>query len=130
MKSARNILAFPPRRPDRRQDRRREELAFLPAALEIVETPPSPVGRTVVWTIVVIFVAALAWASIGTVDIVAVALGKIIPSGRTKTIQPFETGVVRAIAVRDGQSVKAGDVLIELDPTITGAELGRLKSDL
>lgn len=130
MKSARNILAFPPRRADRKQDRRREELAFLPAALEIVETPPSPIGRTVVWTIVVIFVAALAWASIGTVDIVAVALGKIIPSGRTKTIQPFETGVVRAIAVRDGQSVKAGDVLIELDPTITGAELGRLKSDL
>ncbi|MBY0317226.1 MAG: HlyD family type I secretion periplasmic adaptor subunit [Reyranella sp.] len=130
MKSARNILAFPPRRADRKQDRRREELAFLPAALEIVETPPSPIGRTVVWTIVVIFVAALAWASIGTVDIVAVALGKIIPSGRTKTIQPFETGVVRAITVRDGQSVKAGDVLIELDPTITGAELGRLKSDL
>lgn len=130
MRSARNILAFPSRRPDRKQDRRREELAFLPAALEIVETPPSPVGRTVVWTIVAIFVAALAWASIGTVDIVAVALGKIIPSGRTKTIQPFETGVVRAIAVRDGQSVKAGDVLIELDPTITGAELGRLKSDL
>ena len=64
------------RRPDRKQDRRREELAFLPAALEIVETPPSPVGRTVVWTIVAIFAAALAWASIGTVDIVAVALGK------------------------------------------------------
>ena len=76
------------------------------------------------------FSAALAWASIGTVDIVAVALGKIIPTGRTKTIQPFETGVVRAIAVRDGQSVKTGDVLIELDPTMTGAELGRLKSDM
>ncbi len=126
MKSARNILSFPQRRPERR----REELAFLPAALEIVETPPSPVGRAVAWTIAIVFSAALAWASIGTVDIVAVALGKIIPTGRTKTIQPFETGVVRAIAVRDGQSVKTGDVLIELDPTMTGAELGRLKSDL
>jgi hemolysin D len=130
MKSAKNILSFPQRRADRRQDRRREELAFLPAALEIVETPPSPVGRAVAWTIAIVFSAALAWASIGTVDIVAVALGKIIPTGRTKTIQPFETGVVRAIAVRDGQSVKTGDVLIELDPTMTGAELGRLKSDL
>ncbi len=126
MKSARNILSFPQRRPERRRD----ELAFLPAALEIVETPPSPIGRAVAITIAVLFVAALAWASIGTVDIVATALGKIIPSSRTKTIQPFETGVVRAIAVRDGQSVKAGDVLVELDPTITGAELGRLKSDL
>jgi hemolysin D len=130
MKSARNILSFPQRRADRQPERRREEIAFLPAALEIVETPPSPVGRAVAWTIVAVFCAALAWASLGTVDIVAIALGKIIPSGRTKTIQPFETGVVRAIAVRDGQAVKAGDVLIELDPTITGAELGRLRNDL
>src|SRR5215469_18691038 len=76
--------------------RRREELAFLPAALEIVETPPSPIGRVIVYTVVGAFAAALAWASVGTVDIVAVAPGKIIPSGRTKTIQPFETGVVRA----------------------------------
>ena len=60
----------------------------------------------------------------------ATAPGKIIPSGRTKVIQPFETGVVRAIHVRDGQSVRAGDVLIELDPTMSEAELGHLKSDL
>lgn len=64
------------------------------------------------------------------VDIVAVASGKIVPSDRTKTIQPFETGVVRAIRVREGESVKAGTVLVELDPTMSGAELGHLKSDL
>ncbi|MEP6983892.1 MAG: biotin/lipoyl-binding protein, partial [Sphingomicrobium sp.] len=110
--------------------RRKDELAFLPAALEVVETPPSPIGRAIVFTIVAVFVVALAWACVGTVDIVAVAQGKIIPTGRTKTIQPFETGVVRAIDVRDGQSVKAGDVLVELDPTMTGAELEHSKSDL
>lgn len=125
MKSARNVVAFP-----ERAERRKDELAFLPAALEIVETPPSPIGRAVVFTIIAVFVVAVAWASIGTVDIVAVAPGKIIPSGRTKTIQPFETGVVRAIDVRDGQSVKAGDVLIQLDPTMTGADLERSRSDL
>src|ERR1700682_4322810 len=111
-------------------ERRRDELAFLPAALEIVETPPSPIGRAVAFTIIAVFVVALAWACVGTVDIVAVAQGQIIPTGRTKTIQPFESGDARAIHVRDGQSVKAGDVLIELDPTMTGAELGHLKSDL
>ena len=110
--------------------RRLDEIAFLPAALEIVETPPSPIGRAIAFTIIAVFSVALAWACIGTVDIVAVAPGKIIPSGRTKTIQPFETGVVRAIHVRDGQNVSVGDVLIELDPTMTGAELGRLRSDL
>jgi hemolysin D len=125
-KPPKNVVSFPERRVERRQD----ELAFLPAALEIVETPPSPIGRAIVYTVVAVFAAALAWASIGTVDIVAVAPGKIIPTGRTKTIQPFETGVVRAIHVRDGQSVKTGDALIELDPTMNVAELGHLKSDL
>ncbi|HEY5797591.1 MAG TPA: HlyD family type I secretion periplasmic adaptor subunit [Bosea sp. (in: a-proteobacteria)] len=110
--------------------RRTEELAFLPAALEIVETPPSPLGRTIGLSIIAIFAAALIWACIGTVDIVAIAPGKIVPSGRTKMIQPFETGVVRAIQVRDGQSVKAGDVLIDLDTTSVDAELGHIQSDL
>jgi hemolysin D len=72
----------------------------------------------------------LAWASLGTTDIVATAPGKIVPSGRTKLIQPFETGVVRAIHVQDGQSVRAGEVLIELDPTMNEAELGHFRSDL
>uniref|UniRef100_A0A9E7ZYE6 Membrane fusion protein (MFP) family protein n=1 Tax=Bosea sp. NBC_00436 TaxID=2969620 RepID=A0A9E7ZYE6_9HYPH len=106
------------------------ELAFLPAALEIVETPPSPLGRIIGLSIISVFAAALVWACVGTVDIVAVAPGKIIPSDRTKMIQPFETGVVRAIRVRDGQNVKAGDVLIDLDTTTVEAELGHLQGDL
>jgi len=108
----------------------RIHLAFLPAALEIVETPPSPTGRTIAYSIMVFFGAGLMWACLGSVDIVAVASGKIIAIGRTKTIQPFETGVVRAIHVRDGQRVSAGAVLVELDPTMSSAELGHLKNDL
>lgn len=45
-------------------------------------------------------------------------------------IQPFETGVVRAVHVRDGQTVKAGDTLVELDSTMTEADQERQKSDL
>src|SRR5262249_32248237 len=107
-----------------------EELAFLPAALEVVETPPSPIGRAIGVTIIFLFCVALIWASVGTLDIVASASGKIVPSGRTKVIQPFETGVVRSIRVQDGQAVKAGDVLIELDPTVNAAERDHLHNDL
>src|SRR5262245_39099294 len=116
--------------PRRARSSRAEELAFLPAALEIVETPPSPIGRAIGATVILLFCAALIWAWAGTIDIVASAPGKIVPSGRTKVIQPFETGVVRSIQVQDGQAVKAGDVLIELDPTVNAAERDHLRSDL
>src|ERR1700719_4563331 len=110
--------------------RRGAELEFLPAALEIIETPASPAGRAIAGTIILFFVAALAWASLGSVDIIATAPGKIVPTGRSKVVQPFETGVVRAIHVQDGQAVKAGELLIELDTTINGAERDRYQKDL
>jgi hemolysin D len=126
MKSANKIISF----PKTRARASAEETAFLPAALEIVETPASPVGRAVAVTIITIFCFALAWASLGRIDIVASAPGKIIPSGGTKVVQPFEIGMVRAIHVREGQTVKAGDVLIELDPRINESERDHLQADL
>jgi hemolysin D len=126
MKSLRNIIPF----PSDLHRRDREELAFLPAALEIVETPASSAGRAIALTIMAVFCAALTWSFVGQVDIVATAAGKIIPSGRTKQIQPFETGVVRAINVSDGQRVKIGEVLIELDPTINTADRDHLQHEL
>src|SRR5262245_46902627 len=120
--------ALPSSRTNKGLDK--HELAFLPAALEIVETPPSPVGRTIAFSITALFCLALAWAFFGQVDIVASATGKIIPTGHTKVIQPFETGVVRAIHVHDGQAVREGEALIELDPTMNQAETSHLESDL
>ncbi|QGM96405.1 HlyD family type I secretion periplasmic adaptor subunit [Methylocystis parvus] len=121
-----NIVPF----PRRKRAPVAHEIAFLPAALEIVETPPSPIGRAIGATIIGAFCFALIWASLGSVDIIATANGRIVPSGRSKIIQPFETGVVSAIHVRDGQKVQAGDVLIELDPTMTSAERERFRNDL
>lgn len=106
-----------------------QAVEFLPAVLEIQETPPSPIGRAILWTILAVFATAILWACLGWIDIVATAHGKIIPSGHSKVIQPviqqFETGIVRAIHVQDGQVVKQGDVLIELDPTQNRADRDR-----
>ncbi|HEU5018303.1 MAG TPA: HlyD family type I secretion periplasmic adaptor subunit [Pseudolabrys sp.] len=126
MKSSEKVV--PLRRPPARPGG--NETAFLPAALEVIETPASPVGRAIAATIIAVFCLALAWAAFGEIDIVASARGKIIPSGRSKIIQPFETGVVRAIHVHDGQRVKAGDVLIEVDSTVNKAETERVEGEL
>ena len=96
--------------------------AFLPAALELLETPPSPVRIAGIWLISAAFTCALAWSYFGKLDIHAIAQGRIQPSGRSKVIQPLEPGKVVAILVENGSKVNAGDVLLELDPTETGAD--------
>ena len=80
--ATKNVVSF----PIARERRKKDELAFLPAALEIVETPPSPVGRAIAATIMALFILALLWATLGHVDIVASASGKVVPSGRVKLI--------------------------------------------
>ncbi len=106
------------------------EAQFLPAALALQETPLSPAPRVAMWLLMAFAALALAGAVFGRIDIVAVAQGKIVPNDRTKTIQAIETASVKDIHVVDGQSVKAGDVLIELDASTTDADTKRVSSDL
>jgi hemolysin D len=98
------------------------EYEFLPPALEIEETPASPLRRLLIWLIFAMVILTFAWSYFGRIDEVASARGKIIPDGRIKVIQPMETGVIRAIHVKEGERVKEGQMLIELDHTIKQAE--------
>jgi hemolysin D len=111
-------------------DRTSDELAFLPAALEIVETPASPLVVTTIGTIIAFFCLALGWSFLADIDVVVLAHGKILRAGGTRVIRASEVGAVRAIHARDGQHVKVGDLLIELDPTINDAEGLRLQDDI
>ena len=102
------------------------ELEFLPEVLEVQLTPPSPIGRATTWTVMAVLMAAVVWATVSRVDVVAVARGKVIPSGHSKVVQPLDGGIIRAIRVREGQAVRRGQVLVELDPTASDADLSRL----
>lgn len=103
---------------------------FLPAALEVQQTPPTPLGRIILWAIAAFFIIAVVWAIVGHVDVVAIAQGKIVPSDRVKIIQPVELATVRAIHVTEGQAVDAGQLLIELDTTLNAADLKRMQQEL
>lgn len=99
------------------------QLEFLPAAEEIIETPPSPFGRIVLWLIASLLVIAAAWSYFGRLDIVASATGRMVPEGSIKTVQPASSGVVTDIKVSEGQRVKQGDLLIQLDDSIAKADV-------
>ena len=118
---ARHELAGPKRLAD--------EAAFLPAALSLQATPVHPAPRRAALVICALFVVALLWASFGELDIVASAPGRIVVSDGSKLIQPLEASVVKAIQVQDGDRVKAGQLLIELDATLAEADRGRVMQE-
>jgi hemolysin D len=107
-----------------------EEAEFLPAALALQETPVSPAPRVTMWLLIGFCAIMVLWAVFGKIDVVATAQGKIVPNDRTKVLQPFETSTVRKIFVTDGQVVKAGELLIELDARSATADVDRVDSDL
>ena len=105
------------------------ERQFLPAALEILETPPSPSGRVMTITICALALVGSLWAYHGRIDIVAVAAGKIVTRARTQIVQVSEIGVVKSILVQPGQSVSQGTALIQLDTETIEAEIERARAD-
>lgn len=103
-----------------------QETEFLPAILEVTETPPSPTGRLVMWSILTLLVVGIAWAILGHINEVAVAPGKVIPTGQVKTIQVKNKSIVKEIHVKEGQHVEKGDTLVVMDPTSTDADYDSL----
>lgn len=106
------------------------EAAFLPAALSLQHTPVHPAPRRTLWALMVLLAMALAWACLGTVDIVSVAPGHIIVRERNKLIQPLERSVVRQVLVHDGDHVLAGQPLVQLDATSSSADKASLQEQL
>jgi hemolysin D len=90
---------------------------FSPAALRILDTPRSPLRQVTIGAIGALLIAAFAWSYFGRLAVYAEAPGRIQEIGRTKVIEPRETGQVSAIRVRNGEHVNKGEVLVELDPT-------------
>jgi hemolysin D len=105
------------------------EAEFLPAALALQARPVSPAARWVAFTLILLVFALVAWAVFGKIDIIVNATGKVIPGGYTKTIASVDVASVRALYVEEGQAVKAGDVLVELDTSASDAERDKAAGD-
>lgn len=103
---------------------------FLPIISEIEEEPINPLGRTMFWILVTLIVCTALWLFFGKADIVVSARGKVIPDGEIKIIQPLETGVIKKILVKEGDFVKKGQTLMEIDSSTTQPQLISLKANL
>lgn len=104
-------------------------LDFSPPLLRLQDTPPNPLGRKVLWTLLALLAALLLWAMLGRLDVVAVAEGKLIPESYVKIVQPAESGIVKDILVREGENVQAGQVLMRMDTLISEADTQSIGAD-
>jgi len=108
----------------------RLEYDFMPATVEVLDKPPAPFTRWILWLIVCFATFAIVYACLARMDVVASATGTVMPTQKVKVIQPLEEGVVKAIYVRDGQVVKKDEVLVEIDNTDTKADQQSLTNEL
>lgn len=108
----------------------RDKHEFTPLLVEIEERPTSPLGRSLFWTLLAFITIGLLWLFLAKIDVVVSARGKVVPDGEIKTLQPVETGVIGSILVKEGQSVKKGEVLMEIDPSVTQSDLASQQKNL
>lgn len=111
-------------------NRKKDESEFLPAHLELIETPVSKKPRLIAYLIMLFLVVAIVLASVSKVEIVATAPGKLTFSGRSKEIKPIENAIVQEIFVKDGQFVEKGQLLVSLTALGSDADIKKTMASL
>lgn len=103
---------------------------FSPDILRLRHSPPSPMPRAVLLGLLALFFCMLLWAAFGRLDIIAVAQGKLVPHSALKIVQPADSGIVEEILVREGDEVRARQVLVRMDARYSEADNRMLATQL
>ncbi|GJE41124.1 HlyD family type I secretion periplasmic adaptor subunit [Methylobacterium soli] len=105
-------------------------LEFQSPTAALLETPVKPAARSMLWVIVTLIVTSGAVLDLLPIDMVVTGAGRVVSTEPTAVVQPLETAIVRSIYVHEGQIVRKGDLLAELDPTFSNADASALESQV
>lgn len=103
---------------------------FLPSALEIIEKPASPLGKTIIIIIALFVFSAILWASLSEIDIIVVSTGNIVTVDGIKTVDSNVNGEIVSINKNEGDSVKKGEEILVLENVKGDSEEENIKSEL
>ncbi len=103
---------------------------FHPLIVEIEDRPINPIGRAVLYIVLAIIIFGILWLFLAKVDVVVSARGQVVPTGEIKILQPIETGVISKILIKEGDYVKKGQTLMQIDPSVTETSLETKQKDL
>jgi HlyD family secretion protein len=107
-----------------------DALDFAPDILRLQHEPPSPLPRVVLYVLGILLLLLAVWSSVGRLNIIAVASGKLVPQSYVKVVQPASAGIVKEILVHEGDSVRAGQVLARLDPGMSEMDSRQVNDQL
>lgn len=93
----------------------------------LVRSHPLPTWRLIAWPIMIVLTVLIVWSRFAMLDEVSVAMGEVVPQGKVKTIQHLEGGIIEQIFVRDGDTVKEGDTLLQLNLASSGTNKEELE---
>jgi len=102
---------------------------FHPLNVEIEDRPINPLGRAILWIIISIITFGILWLFFAKIDVVVSARGQVIPTGEIKILQPIETGVISSINIKEGDYIKKGQILMQIDPSVTQTSLDVKEKD-
>ena len=108
----------------------KDALDFAPGLLAIQERPPARLPRTLMYSVLALFLILLTWSIFGQLDIIASAEGRLVPQSYVKIVQPADAGIVQEILVKEGESVKAGQILMRMDTKLAKADEQTLATEL
>ena len=94
------------------------------------EEAPGNATRIILWTVCILVLMLIAWSVFGKLDITVTADGKLVPHTLLKIVQPAESGIVRQLLIKEGDSVQAGQLLVRLDATLQRSDKASVASDL
>lgn len=125
-----NPPSQPPLQPFAVSTREVDSFDFAPGILGVQDRPPSPLPRMVLRGVLILLFALLLWAMFGRLDIVSVAEGKLVPVSYLKIVQPADSGIVREIAIKEGQHVVKDQLLIRMDANLSQADSKSIQNEL
>jgi HlyD family type I secretion membrane fusion protein len=131
MASSTALISLSPRRQRATQEQTSSALLeYQSPTAALLAMPIRPAARSILWIVVSMVVAGVAAAAMLPVDMNVATSGRVVSLQPTVVVQPLETAIVRAINVREGQVVRAGEVLARLDPTFSAADAGALTAQM
>lgn len=114
--------------PDNEQTKVRSGLPTSTSA-DLMQ-PPHPAVRTMSLLLITLVLGAIVWSRYAILEEVTLGQGRIVPAGKVKTVQNLEGGIIKKILVKAGDEVKAGQLILRMDPTGHGAKLNERRAQI